>query len=402
MDLLALWRFHVATGARIALRASVPLAGLFVIAIGMSPYPGATLARLAAVTAADRPPAVFVLVMTALAVSMAAWGVPRLVSGADGWIRSLPAGRTARRRGLAAGLATAAAPLAVVGGAVLVGAGVAQGTWNPARAAALIPLAFGAAYAVLPGRRFLAAPLGLAGAVVAISAGWREVGIGAVLVVAADLTAGGDASPGRRTQVRDSGRAAASWRIALRASRSGIPAAWAAAAIPLLAEALFIANNDLPASLESLGARLGVASAVVLCLATIADRLAVHRPPWPWARSLPWTSRERVSADAMFLGAVALPVLLAGGLIDPVSASLAAAALPLAATHAAGSIRSRRDGPAAISLAIIFPGLLGALAFALMPWLTFVALASTPVALRAAARREAALDVGRWRPLRSK
>jgi hypothetical protein len=223
-----------------------------------------------------------------------------------------------------------------------------------------------------------------------------------LLVVAADLAAGGDAFPRGRAQLHDSGKAAASWRIALRASRSGIPAAWAAAAIPLLAEALFIANNDLPASLESLGARLGVASAVVLGLATIADRLAVHRPPWPWVRSLPWTSRERVSADAMFLGAVALPILLAGGLIDSLSAIAAAAALPLAATHAAGSIRSRRDGPAAISTAIILPGLLGALAFALMPWLAIVAIASTPVALRAAARREAELDVGRWRPLRSK
>jgi hypothetical protein len=132
MELLALWRFHAAAGARIALRASVPFAGLFVIAIGMSPYPGATLARLAAVTAADRPPAAFVLVMTVLAVSMATWAVPRVVSGADGWMRSLPAGRGARRRALAAGLATAAAPLAL-GGAVLLGAGVARERGTPLR-----------------------------------------------------------------------------------------------------------------------------------------------------------------------------------------------------------------------------------------------------------------------------
>src|SRR5262245_40017974 len=103
---------------------------MFVVAVGLSPSPGATLARIAAAASAANPDIAFVGGAVALAIGLAAWAAPRVATGSAGWMRSLPIGGSAQRRALALGIAAALAPLPLVLLAALVGAGVYGGTWN--------------------------------------------------------------------------------------------------------------------------------------------------------------------------------------------------------------------------------------------------------------------------------
>ena len=375
----------------------MPLVGAFVVAIGMTQYPGATLMRLGEAVAAATPDAAMVLAATALALAVASWSVPRVVAGAHGWIRSLPVDTGAHRRALATAIAVTIGPVTLLAATVLVEAIVQSGHWNGARFVALIPFSFGAAYAVLPLRRgLIAAPPAACGAAISIAGGWGYVAAGSVLVVLAEAI-GGAAKPVRKGRLRG---ASAAWalpsRISLRALGMGIIGAWAAGAVPLLAGALFLMNNELPAPLAGRGARGAMAVALVVTLAALADRLALHRPAWPWARSLPWTSRRRAAEDAVLLALLASPVWIAGMLIDPIAALTAGAAIPLAAVRASAAMRHDGAGRATAAVGFLVEGVLASLVVALVPWLVVLAAAVTPWALRDAARREARWKVSRW------
>src|SRR5262249_39928947 len=134
------------------------------------------------------------------------------------------------------------------------------------------------------------------------------------------------------------------WRLALRATGTTVPGAWVSAALPLAAGHLFVTNNVLAPALAARASRLAVGTAVVFALGLTADRLATPRPAWRWARSLPWPSRRRVVEDAVYLGAVAVPVVLVAAILSPAPAVLAVLALPSAALRAAGAMRRAGDG----------------------------------------------------------
>jgi hypothetical protein len=384
---VALLRFHAASGVRVAMRAAIPLAGAITVAIGLTPSPAATLRALAAEMAAPHPSTSFVVATLTLAFGLAGWAAPRLTSGAGGWLRSLPCDAATRRRALALGVAAALAPLALT-----IAVFSFFGGFSVERVVALVPLMVGAGYAVLPRRRAAAAALATTGAVAAIAFGWPGVLLGAVLVATADLVAGGEqrARPPRSWRSR---AAATPWRLALRASASLIPEAWALAALPVVAGLLFTRNNALAPELAARALRLAVGTAAVVSLSVVADRLAVLRPVWRWARSLPWTSRRRVVLDAAYLGAVAIPVVLVFGILAPGPAALAAIAVPTAALRAAGAMRRGTTAP------FVLEGILGALTLALLPWSVALAAAAMPLVLRAAARDEARLRVSRFAPV---
>src|SRR4029077_16800535 len=106
----------------------------------------------------------------------------------------------------------------------------------------------------------------------------------------------------------------------------------------------------------------------------------------PWSRSLPWTARRRVSADALFLGLHALPLILFAAAIHP-AALEALPILPLLAIRAAGALPrapARKTGAAGHTLG---EGLFLAALVALLPWAGLGALTLVPFALRAAAKR---------------
>ncbi|HEX4824138.1 MAG TPA: hypothetical protein VFV19_07475 [Candidatus Polarisedimenticolaceae bacterium] len=380
--IVALVSFHAASGARVAMRAAVPLAGAITVTIGLTPNPYGSLRAIVAETAAPRASVSFDVAAAALAFSLAAWAAPRLTSGAEGWMASLPAGAASRRRALVLGIALAQAPLvtAVAGFSLF-------GGFSVARIVTLVLVTIGTAYAVLPRRRLLVAPLAAAGAIASFS----SLAAGAALVIAADLVAGRETRS--RARARRTVGIASAWRLAWRATARAMPEVWALAGVPLLVALLFTRNNTLVPEAAARASRLGAAAAIVVSLSALAGRLAMARPPWRWARSLPWTSRHRIVDDAVYLGAVAVPIVLVAAFAAPLPATLAALALPAAAIRAAGAIRRGRLS------SFFLEGMLGAMTFALLPWVVVLAAAATPWLLAVAARDEARLPVSRFVPL---
>lgn len=355
--MIALLRFHLASGARVALTAAVPLAGIAVVAVGLQENPGRSLERLAT-SIAGRPISLFAIsALSALAFGLASWATPRVTLGSTGWIRHLPLSRAQHEVALIAAVACAEAPLvaAALGCAVLESLRSRGIAW--------------------PG--FVLPP------VVAIAT--------ATLAVAL--------RPRRRHVSRHRGvpsRVPFEVAVALRALGARAVTGWLAGALPLAAGALFVRNNVLPDHLAGVGARLGGALGATFALAGCADALATRRPSWPWARSLPWAARRRVVGDAGLLGALGAPIIVGTAAIDLGAAAAVAALLPLLALRAAAAMRRGGDSRTPASGPVLVEGAFASGLVALVPWLAIAALAALPFALRLAIERERALKVTRW------
>jgi hypothetical protein len=354
-------RFHLRTSVRLALAAAVPLAGVFTVGIGMDPYPGQAVAAIARAVAGWPPTPNAVLAVVALSLSLAWWAAPRVTLGSEGWIRHLPVSTAAHRRSIVVAIACAQAPLT----AALVALGLidAMRTGTIKATSVLAPPSLALATAYLA------------------------------------------------SHARPAGRRRHAWRIwlpdwlpfdlrvAWRALAGRMAEAWAVGAIPLVAGFLFVRNNDLPVHLAGIGASLSGGLAATVTLAFVADALAVRRPSWPWARSLPESSPRRVIRDAIILGAHAAVQPLTLALLNVRAALIVVLVVPLLSLRAATAMR--RGGitrTAAWGSVLIEGGFLSAL-IALLPWLTVVALGAIPLALRVAVARERALKVTRWRAL---
>lgn len=396
---LPLLRFHLTTGVRLALRAVVPLAGAFVVGIGLTPDAGATLRRIALEVSAPRPSAGTLAAMLLVGFGLAAWAAPRLAFGTSGWIRHLPAAATAHRRAVAAGLLAAQLPLLLPLAVLLAGLRAFEGGGSPWRLAALpiFGLALGTALAP-SARRGVVLPLGIAAAAVALEGEGGAILTSLALLAAADRVAGTLPAVKSRPERRE-GRLPFPERMALRAAWGGLPAALVAAALPMAAGYAFLRNNDLPPDLAGLGARLAGAFTAATLVGSMADRLAVFRPPWPWARSLPWSAARRVGADAAVLAAFAAPSALATAFLDPWSGAAVACVIPLAALRGAAAVRRDGSRRTPASGPVLAEGAFGSAALALVPWLALAALAAVPWALRHAVRRERDVRVSRWAAL---
>jgi len=188
-------------------------------------------------------------------------------------------------------------------------------------------------------------------------------------------------------------------RIAWRALGGRIIRPYAAGLIPLGATALFLANNPLPAHLASGAARFGGVVTVAIFLAGLAERLAVQRPVWPWARSLPRSSAERVCRDAAFLALHALPLVAGLSAVAAAAALAAVLVLPFLALRAAGMVRvvgERRSGAGGF----VIEGSFAAALAALFPWSLLAAPAAAVAAFYAARESERRQKVTRWLEMR--
>lgn len=358
--MIALLRFHLAAGTRLALAAAVPLAGIAVVAIGMHENPAKALEHIAAWIAAPAPSFGAIAALALASLALAIWAAPRVMLGSDGWIRHLPLSSAHHR--LALILAIACAEGFVIAGAVGL---AALESWRSGRIAWL---------------GFIVPP------VVAVATAALALGL-------------------RRVRRRRTWR---TWpirsrsldvRIASRALGSRVLSAWFSGAIPMGAAILFVTNNVLPEDAARQAIRLGGTLATTLALASLADALAIRRPSWPWARSLPVTSRHRVVRDATMLGVFCLPFLVWTTVLDLRSAAAVAAVTPLLALRAAAAMRRGGESRSAASGPVLIEGVFASAFIALLPWLGIVALAAIPVALRAAVERERALKVTRWSAL---
>lgn len=358
--MIALLRFYVASGARVALVAGVPLAGIAAVGIGLQESPAKSI-EFAASLIAGSPPSYSALAgLSALAFGLALWAVPRVTLGSDGWIRHLPASRAQHAIALIVAIACTEAPLvaATLGCAVLESFRRGVIAWPGFLLPPIIALATASlAIGVRPARRH------------GIRLGWLPT------------------------------KAPFEVRVALRALGARVTSGWLVGAIPLGAAFLFVRNNVLPPHLETLGATLGGTLGATLALAEFADALAIRRPSWPWARALPLAARRRVAGDAVILAVLCAPILVATAALDPRAAAPVSAVMPLLALRAAAAMRRGGASRSAALGPVLIEGAFASGLLALLPWLGFAALAAIPFTLRAAAHREQGLKVTRWSAL---
>jgi hypothetical protein len=355
--MISLLRFYLASGARVALTAAVPLAGIAVVGVGLQQYPVSVLEGIAALIAGPSPSFFAILVLSALALALALWAAPRVALGSHGWIRHLPISRAQHR--LALILATACAEgalvVAALGGAVLASWKSGAIAWSG----------------------FLVPP------VVAIATATIAVGV----------------RPSHRRDVRlrpPPFPDVIEVRIALRAMGARAIGAWLAGVVPLGATFLFLRNNVLPSPLAGGAARFGGALAVTLALAQLANVLEIRRPSWPWARSLPSSARTRVTGDAVLLGLLCLPIVIVTAFLNLGAAGVVLALTPFLALRAAAAMRRSDDFRLGASGPVLIEGAIASGLVALLPWLGCAALAAIHFALRDATERERALKVTRW------
>jgi hypothetical protein len=409
----ALLRFHLAAGARVALRTLVPVAVAVVAAAVMYGSPAVVIG---AVVVLLYPASVSIgsaVLAAVVCVAIAASSAPRLTLGLTGWVRHLPASAVAHRRAVTAGLTVVQGPVLAI---VLVGGLIAvdghPSTTLP-RLLGLVPLAWASALAALRVERGWVRVVAVAAAVAAWAGGWLFLLASAALVLVADTAAGPIVGRTRRPIGRrrlwfgtaggsagGAGAAARLWAaVSIRALGWRIASSWIPGLLALVPALLFLLNNRLTPGQQGLAVRLAGMTAVVLVISVLADALVKRRPPWPWVRSLPWSATLRVSLDAVLLGVVALPVLAATAFIEPLVILPLLAALPVLALRGSAAIRQAPGRASGASGQLLLEGGFAAGLVALVPWAPLLLLASVPPMVMIAADRERRQEISRWHEL---
>jgi hypothetical protein len=398
----ALLLFHARTGARVTMRTAAPLFSAIVAVLIMCGSPAEALRAVAkeaySIPRLNSGP----IFIAALAFVLCAWGARRLAAGLNQWFRSLPVSSAASRRGLLLGLLVVELP--VVFALTLLALVVISERWPLIRAAgataALPPLrwtvvlAASAIFALPVQRAKLTRTCALVAAAMALFGRWWYL-IPAVLLLALGEECAGSIRTVPARQPWSSTRFPLTARIAWRALRLKTVTAVLPGLAALAAGWFFITNNALSAARTAGAARFSGTLACALCLASLARSLAVRRPPWPWSRSLPWSSMDRVIQDASFLAIHAVPLATAVSLRSATAAVQVLLAIPLLSLRAVDHMRrlpARRHG---MSL-FLLEGLIDAMLLALVPGAALLFLAGVVPALYLARHSESHQGVGDW------
>jgi len=416
--------YHLRGGSRAALRASAVGVAAVIVVVGSAPEPARTVRSI--VRGAVGPGVGLTgarLVLAAAALVLAATAARRVTLGLVSWMRSLPLSARDARRGAWLACTFTTLPLAIfLLAAVVLAPTLYESALSPARVLTLPLLLLAAGAASL---RVAPAARGLALAALAAFAhgGWIAGAVGLLALGGWDRLAG-ELLPGRLVVPhRRARRTGATSTSRPRQGAHALALRWIARllrprdlvdlllvpALPVAFAALVRANNpELGIGGRSLAARIGCAVALAIAAAMLAAPLLARRPPWPWLRTLPWSSRERVLLDlaavALPLLALCVPVLLLSALDGTAHPALLATALATAACAAASVAAAlrvgahRQTGAVGETLVVALP--LGIL-LALLPALAWAAPAIVALLVLLGARRERrSADVTRWNELR--
>jgi hypothetical protein len=400
---LALIRFHIGGGARVASRNAIATIGLIIIVLGSAPDPLVWLRFLALGVAGAGFGSGPLIGLAAIAAALARDGVPRLTLGLGGWTRSLPVTGEQHRRAVVFGLPIIQLPLvasALLAALLTVVAYHIPLSWPKLAGMPLALIAAGAA--AVPARRgLLTAPVFAVAALLASLGRWDALAAAVALFVIADLVAGSLRFPAHRAAVPVPATPGTLYmfRFTWRALGWRLLAPVPIAALALAAAWFYSRNNELNATDTAFVARLWSIIAIALYVGAVGDTVVTRRPSWPWIRSLPWSSRDRALDDATAIGAPAVVIALAAAVVDLRTAAVALAAIPPLAMLASWLLHGARRRLTRVSGSMIVVGALLGTAVAFWPWIIVVALASTPLLLRAAAHRDRREIVTGWKEL---
>jgi len=116
-------------------------------------------------------------------------------------------------------------------------------------------------------------------------------------------------------------------------------------------------------------------------------------------RSLPWSSTARAVDDAVAIGLPGVIIALATGIVDARTVIVSLAMLPPIATLGVLLSHGARRRLTRVSGALILIGIALGTAVAFYPLLSVAVLATTPLLIRAAARRDRRQIVTGWQEL---
>lgn len=388
-------RFHAMAGARVALRNSALGMAVVVFVIGMSPEPVVLLRALAVGTAAAGAPSAAHYLIALLGLALTRQAQPQVSAGRTGWLRSLPVSAGAQRRAVTAALVLVQAPALLFALGCAFGVALAPGLrLSAVKLLALLPIAVAAAMAGAARRRLLVLIACVAAVVLAASGGAPGLVASVIPLAAADRLAGFQRRHRYRRPWRSRGQL--DLHIAWRALTWHALPALLVAALPLVAAWFYTVNNDLTAHAAATATRLCGGIAALFLLSGLADALALRRPVWGWARSLPLSSSQRIRLDAALLAFGLVPVLVVAAIIDVAGALVLAAASPLLALVAAGAMRRAAFRLTAAGGEVLVVGGAVVVALTVTPWSLVPCFFLMPLVLRRAARRERIRPVSRW------
>lgn len=405
--LTALIRFHLRSTVRVTLRNTAVQAVLLFVAVGLTPDPDYLIAQAArSVLRGDlSASALFALWLWGNAV--AAQDVLR--STLSGWHRHLALGRAERRRATLVALVTCQGPVLIFGIALwFLGFGLAmwgdphwQAEPNGPALLALILLAPLTAAAATRWQPRRVGAVSWVGTVAVVGGGLPGCLLGAAALVVLDRL---DAAPAVNDERRARRRSKPSrlpgfltWRIAWRSIGFGtVASSWFWAAVALGCVALFIRNNDLQSFERTIGARVGASLGLIAVWLPITGQLRKVRPPWPWLRSLPMTSKDRLLWDAGFLTLLSVPVWIGAGVaslwaVPPLVASTLYQTVRLSA-----ALRREQEGVTRLGAAAVGEVWVVQVMAAAWPWLTWGLLLALAPAIRHGARLEQGVKVSRF------
>jgi len=388
--------FHFQVGVRLALKILASVLGVFFFIYFMLRWE--FFAQVAQIIFVEAGPLesgaiLFVLVLPAsLLIS------PRVLSGLGGWMRSLPAhGRWHRRL---ATLAVFIAELPVLFVLSFFAAMALQGRGMDVavQILGLIMMGWAAAGFILPveKRTFGRAFSGFAG-ILAPSGEPGLLAFAFFLVLAADGLSGDllVKKGGKRVQESRRHHLFAA-RIAWRSLHFRLILPYLVSVPVLAASILFLKNNHFTQDVASASLRVWASLAITAFFAFLSHLLCLRRPIWPWARSLPWSSRRKVFQDAVFQLLLSLPLVVLVISLNPAAGLAVACGTLLLVLRSVAAMREAADTRLGAGGKIMGEGALISLLLGLVPWSWSLMLLSTPAAVLLAERAERAQKAGRW------
>ena len=387
--------FHLAVGTRLALRKLAPI-----LAVAFAAYYllRPELFNIVFSALLERGSLLMGIVSSILSLSVAAMAAPRICLGLNGWIRHLPARGLTHRRLAGIAITVAQTPVLLVLALLsLIAFAVFQ--VSPILYLLGLPiLGLASGLCVLPVQRnFFTKPLSFAACVLSTSGHWIFLTIAIVLLIIADQSAG-SLSPSRKSRVSQKSLSSSLSNaiIVFRALRLRILFPYLPALFVLGLTSLFLSNNTLTPHQMFRAVIFGGTLSVAMFCAFIANSLAVRRPPWPWARSLPWSAKQRITADAWLIGLSAIPIFVLVMLIKIQAIWPVAVCFPPLIFFASLAVRRAFENQLGALWQTLILGTTVSVLVCLIPLISIVFLAMTPLVIKYGVEQEKQQKVSRW------
>ncbi len=392
----AFLRFHLNVGTRLAAKILAPLIALFFAALYLFKIDFFII--LARALFVDSHFVVSGLIYSGVMIGTSRMISPRICLGLNGWIRHLPLKSRLNRRLALISIFVAQVPVLLSLSLPSLLLSKSQGI-NPAVYLFGLPvLGLSSALFVLPVQNnVFFKPFVLGACILSASGNWILLIAGAFLFLICDLVYGPLETGKKPKRLGKINKGVwLNFFIAWRALkwRMGIPYIHSILILGLVQ--VFVQNNDLSPKLTGeIYLFGGACSAVVFC-AFLAHMLAVRRPPWPWSRSLPWSSRRGVLIDAGYIAVLATPLLLMAFVMERkmlLPLGLSFPALCFLSSWTMGRAFNLRTG--AYGTILIY-GVIGSLLLCLFPLISIVYFGLAPILFWQAVEQERHLKVSLW------